>query len=374
MATSASTLDNNLSTGGTNSQGLANWAGDYTTDMLGKARALSEEDYKTYHGPLTAGASDLQTQALTGLAGLTVPTGAADAAKTAGNVATSLQGMKYDPTTFTSQYAAPVSSAFDATQAQAYMNPYLQVSLDAQLKELQRQAQINNMMAGSKMAQAGAYGGGRQAILQGEENRNLLDKSQSLINTGYNTAYDKAMAQFNAEQNRKVQEAQNQAQYGLSAQQETERSKQYGSKYDIDAQNAALAAAQAQGNLSSTQNQLTLNNLNAQLAGGAIDRGITAEGIAADKAEFEKQREYPKEQLRFEKEMLNGLPISAVTNTPGSMTDLGNLLSGVGGLGQIATAAGYKNTDELLTDLYGGVGKAKDAVVNSDWYKSIFGP
>jgi hypothetical protein len=184
MATAPSTLDNNLTTGGTNSQGLANWAGDYTTDMLGKAKALSGEGYQTYQGPLTAGASDLQNTAFTGLAGLTVPTGAADATKTAGDVATNLQGLNYNPTTFANQYLSPVSSSFDATQAQAYMNPYLQASLDAQLKELQRQAQINNMMTGSRMAQAGAYGGGRQAILQGEENRNLLEKSQNLINTG----------------------------------------------------------------------------------------------------------------------------------------------------------------------------------------------
>jgi hypothetical protein len=35
------------------------------------------------------------------------------------------------------------------------------------LKELQRQSQINNMTNAGKLTQAGAYGGSRQAILQG---------------------------------------------------------------------------------------------------------------------------------------------------------------------------------------------------------------
>lgn len=367
-------LTNNLSTGGTNSQGLANWAGDYTTNMLGKAEAISNEPYQTYQGPLTADASNLQNQAFTGLAGLTVPQGIADATKTAGDVATSLHGMSYDPTQFNSQYSAPVSSTFDQNQAHTYMNPYVQMALNPQIEEARRQAMIMQLANNDKATQAGAFGGSRAALMNLETQRNLGTNLSNIVNTGYSNAYDKAVAQFNAEQNRKVQEAQNQAQYGLSAQQESERSKQFGANYGLNAQQAALAAAQAQGNLASTQNQMTLSDLNAQLAGGNTERGITSEGIAADKAEFEKQRDYPKEQLKFQQAMLQNLPIAAVTNTPGSQTDLGQLLSGAGGLAQIASAAGYKNSDELLADLYGGVGKAKDAVVNSDLYKSIFGP
>jgi hypothetical protein len=353
MATSASTLDNNLSTGGTNSQGLANWAGDYTTDMLGKTKALSGEGYQTYQGPLTAGASDLQNTAFTGLAGLTVPTGAADATKTAGDVATTLQGMSYDPTQFTNQYAAPVSSAFDQSQAQNYMNPYLQMALNPQIEEARRQSLLTQLANDDKATQSGAFGGGRAALMNAETQRNLGTNLSSIVGKGYSDAYDKAVAQFNAEQNRKVTEAQNQAQYGLSAQQEAERSRQFGSKYGMDAQQAALLAAQAQGSLANTENQLTLGNLKAQLEGGAIDRGITSEGIAADKAEFEKQRDYPKEQLKFEKDMLAGLPIAAVTNTPGQLTDLGALLKGGAGAAAIAEQFGYKNSGDLLKDLYG---------------------
>ena len=53
--------------GGTSTQGLAPWAANYITDYLGKAQALANTPYQTYQGPLTAGASDLQTKAFEGI-------------------------------------------------------------------------------------------------------------------------------------------------------------------------------------------------------------------------------------------------------------------------------------------------------------------
>ena len=47
---------------GTN-QGLAEFAGPYVTEMLGRGRALAEMPFQAYEGPLTAGASGLQDQA-----------------------------------------------------------------------------------------------------------------------------------------------------------------------------------------------------------------------------------------------------------------------------------------------------------------------
>ena len=63
---------------------------------------------------------------------------------------------------------------------------------------------------------------------------------------------------------------------------------------------------------------------------------------------------YPYEQLKFQQAMLSGLPVSAVTNTPGQMSDLGSLLSALGGAGSIASAGGYGNVGDLLKDLYSG--------------------
>jgi hypothetical protein len=319
--------------------------------------------------------------------------------------------MSYSPTTFGNQYKAPdayqssnftnqfkgpdayksVGSTFDSTQAQQYMNPYLQASLDPQIAEARRQAQITQAQNAAKMTSAGGFGGSRQAIMDAENQRNLGTNLANITGQGYNTAFSNAQQQFNADQQRKVQEAQfgaqqgmtaaqlqaqyglsadqaNEmsrqfgaqqkmtasqlaAQYGLSAEQASEASKQFGAKFGLDAQSAALAAAQAQGNLGALQNSTNLANLNAQLTGGATQRGIESEGVAADLAEFEKQRQFPYQQLQFQRDMIAGMPVSAVTNTQAQMSDAGNFLATIGGGTKVAEALGYKSVDELLKKL-----------------------
>jgi len=87
------------------------------------------------------------------------------------------------------------------------------------------------------------------------------------------------------------------------------------------------------------------------LTGGATQRGIEAEGTAADLAEFEKQRQFPYQQLQFQRDMITGLPTSAVSNTPAQMSDFGNLVSILGGGTKVAESLGYKNVGELLKTL-----------------------
>jgi hypothetical protein len=110
------------------------------------------------------------------------------------------------------QASQPVGSI-----AQQYMNPYLQAALNPQLEEARRQSQITAQQNAAKMTGAGAFGGSRQAILDAENQRNLGTSLSKITGEGYNTAYDKAMAQFNADQQRKMQEGQFGATYGLDA-------------------------------------------------------------------------------------------------------------------------------------------------------------
>lgn len=259
--------------GSTQSSTLSPWAGDYVTNMLGKAQALTNGPMPVYQGPLSAGQSALQNQQFAGLSQM-AQTG-------------------YDPTTFT-------SGTFDANQAQQYMNPYLSASLAPQLSELQRQAQINNANDAAKLTGAGAYGGGRQAILMGEQNRNLLDKSNQLIGSGYNTAYNNAMSQFNADQARQMQ-----------AQQGTENSRQFSANTGIQ----------------------TLKDLG---AAGATQRDIAQQGIAADLGQYKEQQAYPYQQLQFQQSMLQNLPISTAVSTANTtpMSTLAGNVAGYTGLSQ----------------------------------------
>ena len=456
-----------LPSGSTNTQGLADWASPYITNYLGKAQALSETPYQVYQGPLTAGASDLQTNAFKGLGSLTVPSSIGQAATTAGNYATQAGGMSYTPQTTdflgnpnmsgaTQQpqmlpaYARPMGNQLDpgaayrakmsgaptgldeymssgvqpppgmgfamqpqaqgstpagpmsemgkllqgmggnaqpappmgedgkpmgmpmeggmqpqvmpqqggmpqagiaglqppqASQpvgsiAQQYMNPYLQAALNPQLEEARRQSQITAQQNAAKMTGAGAFGGSRQAILDAENQRNLGTNMSKITGEGYNTAYDKAMAQFNADQQRKMQEG------------------QFGATYGLDALRTGITGAQTQGQLGTQQSQADIANINAKLAGGAQERGITSEGIAADKEEFEKQRQYPYQQAQFQRDMISGLPTGAVTNTAGQMSGIGSFLNALGGGTAAASALGYKDVGELLSSLGLDFGKA----------------
>jgi hypothetical protein len=232
------------------SKSLSPWAGDYVTNFLGQGAALANAPMQTYGGPLTAGASDLQQQSFAGIS---------DVAKGG-----------FDPTTFT-------SGTFDTAQANKYMNPYLQATLNPQLEELRRQSKINLQPSMAKLTQAGGYGGGRQAIMESEANRNLLQEQNKTVGQGYSNAFDKAMAQFNAEQNR-----------GLDTQKASELSRQYSADFG-------------------------LKSLNDLMSAGKTQRDITSEGIAADKKQFEEQQAYPFNMVEFQRKLVEGLPIGSTT-------------------------------------------------------------
>jgi len=259
------------SPGTSTSSSLSSWAGPFVTDMLGEASGIAKAPYQAYTGPLTAGASDLQQQAFAG-------------AKT-------VAGAGYDPTKFT-------SGTFGAEQAQQYMNPYLSAVLDPQMKELQRQADITRIGDAGRMTRAGAFGGGRQAIMESEGNRNLLNTQADTLGRGYASAYDKAMGQFNTQADR-----------DMGAQKASEESRQFSANFGLK----SLADLERMG---------------------ATQRQIEAEGVAADKTQFEENRDNPAAMVKFKRDLITGLPMSTSTNTKLPMDSLGEMISSVGGLSQ----------------------------------------
>jgi len=322
-----------LPAGSTNTQGLAPWAAGYITDYLGKARAEANTKYEKFPGAVSAGPSALQNQAFQGIGSLTVPGSIGQAAGTAGSIAGQAQNMGYNPTQFT-------SGTFGQDQAQQYMNPYLQTSLNPQLEEARRQSDITAQQNNAAMTRAGAFGGGRQAILTSENQRNLGSNLANITGQGYNTAYQNAMGQYNQDQARNMQ-----------AQQASEQSRQFGSQQGLAGLNTALSAAQAQGNLGSLQNQTNLANISAQLTAGGQQRSIDSEDIAARQAAFNQEKQYPFQQIQFQRDMIAGLPTGQVSNNAASLTGMGAFLSSLGGGTAAANALGYKDVGALLKGL-----------------------
>jgi hypothetical protein len=262
---------------------LSSWAGPYVTEMLGRGQALANQPYQAYKGPLTAGQSSLQDTALAGLGGLTAPT--------------SMGG--YTPQSFTGAgYAAPTSQqAVDGQMGaytpasgntvQQYMTPYLQGALQPQYDAANRQSQIQQQAMQSQYGKAGAFGGGRQAVAGAELDRGLLDRMAGITGTGYQNAFEQAQSQFNTEQDRARQ-----------AQDVTNR---YG--FDV---------------------------LGAQQTGGGLQRAIEAEGIAADRAQFQQERDFDKSNVLFTQSLLNDMPLETQTysySQPSGIQNLGAAFS-----------------------------------------------
>lgn len=264
MTTNSSSTTNTgvgLQTGTESS--LSNWAGDYVTNMLGRGQALASTPYQGYQGPLTAGSSNLQNTAFQGLANLTIPTS---------------QMQAFTPQSFTSEGVAG-----------QYMNPYIQQALQPQIDEARRQSEIQNLKNRSALTKAGAFGGSRGALMESENQRNLLQNLSSITGKGYLDAYNTAQQQFNTEQNLGLQSAGAAQQFGL-------------------------AALQKQADL------------------GAQQRAIEQEGITADKAQFEEERDYPYKQVQYMQSLLQGLPLATQTYSYSQPSALSNILSNSGGM------------------------------------------
>lgn len=267
---------------GTSTQsGLASWAGPYVADYLGKGAAVANAPYQAYQGPLTAGPSALQEQQFSGLQ--------------------SLAQTGYDPTKF-------IGGTFDTTAAQNYMNPYLKTALAPQLDELRRQGQITNLANQAQATKQGAFGSSGSALMQTEGQRNVLDKMNTALGQGYLTAYDKAQAAYASD-----------AQRAMEAQKAQEQSQQYSSDFGLK----------------------TLQNLG---TAGETQRGIEQQGITADINQFNEQRDYPAKMVQYQKDLMQGLPITA-SQTTNNQNDISNLSFQINGLlGLYKTLAGLGQT------------------------------
>ena len=281
---------------------LSNWVGPYVTNMLGKGQALSELPYEAYTGPLTAGASAPQTQAFQGVANLTVPT---------------------------QEMGAFTPQEFTSAEAASRINPFIQNALDPQIADMRRQAEIQRIENAGRLSQAGAYGGGRQAVMEGELSRGLLDRVARTRGEAQLQAYNDARQQFNTDQDR-----------------------------ERDAQGIT--------------NTFGLAALQQQAALGEQQRAIEAQGIAADKAQFEEERANPYKMVQFQQQLLDKLPLATQNYSYAQPSALQNILSGASGsaslLSNLTGTAGGGIMD-LVSGIFGGSGTTGSGTTGSGTYQ-----
>jgi len=153
---------------------------------------------------------------------------------------------------------------YDPNSAAAYMNPYTQQVLQAQLGEMNRQSQMQQQANTSQATKAGAFGGDRAAIQQAETQRNNTQLQNQAIANAYGQNYSQA-------------------------QQAAMQAYEQGQQRDLAAGQATTQAGQALSGIAGQQGQLgqglgSLAINNAQLGQGAaniMNQGAATSGNLA---------------------------------------------------------------------------------------------
>ena len=258
-------------------ESLSPYAAPFVTEMLGRGQALASTPYQAYTGPLTAGPSQLQQQAFSGLGSLALP---------AASAAGSFTGAAYQPPTaqqLVDSGGQLPDMGMSTSPVQQYMNPFLEAALQPQLQGIARDAEMARNRLASQYARAGAFGGSRQAVADAELARGALDRMDAARGRGYAQAFDKAADMFRRDRS-----------YGLDA-------------------------------------------LRAQQVGGQTQRAIEQQGIGADIAQFREERDDPFKKVQYMQSLLQGLPIEALSREyiePSTASTILGYLGAIGAIGK----------------------------------------
>ena len=278
---------------------LPEYAAPYFTRLLGRTEYESLNPYRTYTGQRLAERSPLAEQVSArqtalGLAG--APREAAEASQLA-----------------RTSVVAP--QTFDTGIANMYMNPFQKLVTDVEKREAQRASDIRGEQIESRAAQSGGLGGYREAILQAERERNLGQRLGDIEARGQRDAFSQAQQQF-----------------------ERDRANQ------LNAARQQLASAEFLGRQAPMQQRLAFDRLKSAQEAQEIGRNFRQAGLDIGYKDFLNQIAYPRQQLGFYGQILQGLPVtpgtqvSQYTPTPSSTQQLLGL--GLGGLGLYRALSG----------------------------------
>lgn len=272
--------------------GVNTFFGDHIADALGRGRAAADAGFQAYEGYgatyddegnldqsgiLTAGSSELQDLAFT----------------SAGDIDTRGFG-ELTQAELSGTDSGEVDAYGNAIMTGGLMNPYTQAALEPQLRAERERAAIQQRDNAARMAQAGSFGGSRQAILDAMGTRDSAQTLADIRAKGYNEAYTQARDQFGKDQ-----------QFGLDA----------------------------------IQKQADL---------GKVQSDILQANIDADRQQFEDERDFQQQVPQYLMDLLQGMPVGTTSNQYSQASEYGRLLEGAGGINtllgggnQTAVPAGY---------------------------------
>lgn len=286
----------------TQTQELPAWARGYAKDVLAKGAALTDinqNPYVAYGGERLAGFDPMQQQSFDDAQNMGVASQIGQATQMA------TQAGQYNPADFQNQYNNQLQQ-YTGANVNQYMNPYLEGALAPQLREAASAGmQAQNMNAAKAVGQ-GAFGGTRGALQQSLTEKNTMQNMADINAKGYGDAFNQAAGMFSADQQRRMQDAQLRAQYGLSADQAREQSRQFGA-------GQGLNAAQLLSTLGGQQFQqgMDINKLRNTYGAQRQSQQQRADDIAHQN--FMDQQNYAYKQLGFMSDLIKNPAVGSTT-------------------------------------------------------------
>jgi hypothetical protein len=230
--------------------------------------------YKPFEGETVAGFTPMQAGAMQGIGNYQLPgqTGAATGFTGAGILGSMGAGADY------------ARQATNPYAMQAYMSPYVENALQPQIREAARMSAIEGQRQQAQAAQAGAFGGSRQGLIEAERQRNLAQQQQDIYGRGMQTAFEQAR-----------------------------QAQQFGSTLGLQGYGQALQGAGQLGALGQQQYGQEMGLLGQQLGIGEKQQQYEQARLNQRIQDYATQQQYPFIQLGTLSNMLRGLPMQAST-------------------------------------------------------------
>jgi len=281
---------------------LPAWAQPYSEKVLGQASALTDinqNPYQQYGGQRLADFTPMQQQAFNTIGGMQVSPQNQQATNLAGaaGLGSLGAGQQYN------------QMATNPGAVSAFMSPYQQNVTDYQKQQavMDYGRQLPGQQA--QATNAGAFGGSRHAIVEGEGQRNLQNTLAGIQATGSQNAFNNA-----------------------------QQSMQFGTNAGLQGYNQALQGANTLGQLGQSQYQQQMGINAAQQQAGAQQQAFNQQGLTNQYQDFLNRQNYPYQQLGFMSDILHGTPTGGITTQQNSQV-APSMFSNIAGLGQLGLGA-----------------------------------
>lgn len=159
------------------------------SDLLSRAQAVAAQPFPRYEQPRVAGFTPDQLAAF-------------ETTRNIAGAAGALAPLTPELTREGIAATRGLAQRLPDVNIQEYMSPYTQGVLDPAIRDIEERAARTRLQLGQRAAQTGSFGGSRQAIAEAELERGTQRNIGELSARERANAYNQALAQFRADQER----------------------------------------------------------------------------------------------------------------------------------------------------------------------------